>query len=223
MKKCKNTLILNSSWELIVYIISVLSIFRAPSLHSRTNWEHRKIRRVERSRRGTPLSKADLSRRKSSALGKLHGPLSDGRRILFYTVKTLSSVRSGVTRMWRQRGESLLKISRNTCPRWVITSHPPHPGSSHRPRPQSLSILLLSSAPPAGLNPTPHPPSGHTAPFSSLSSQSSWRQITKVRQIPSRVTSNSKHMTSKGKPSSRENRMVSDSSRMARLRDIHCN
>lgn len=31
------TLILNSSWELIVYIISVLSIFRAPSLHKRTS------------------------------------------------------------------------------------------------------------------------------------------------------------------------------------------
>lgn len=31
------TLILNSSWELMVYIISVLSILRAPSLHRRTS------------------------------------------------------------------------------------------------------------------------------------------------------------------------------------------
>lgn len=33
----RHTLILNSSWELMVYIISVLSIFRAPSLHNRTS------------------------------------------------------------------------------------------------------------------------------------------------------------------------------------------
>lgn len=38
-----HTLILNSSWELIVYIISVLSIFRAPSLHKRTNWKTRHL------------------------------------------------------------------------------------------------------------------------------------------------------------------------------------
>lgn len=38
-----HTLILNSSWELIVYIISVLSIFRAPSLHKRTNCKTRHL------------------------------------------------------------------------------------------------------------------------------------------------------------------------------------
>lgn len=37
---CGLTLILNSSWELMVYIISVLSIVRAPSLHFRTSCAH---------------------------------------------------------------------------------------------------------------------------------------------------------------------------------------
>lgn len=115
MKKHENTLILNSSWELIVYIISVLSIFRAPSLHSRTNWEQRRRRTVKRSRRETSISNADLSQEISCTWEAPETHFRQLKNSQSYTVKTLYPVIDGVIKMWRQRGKKVLKSLRDTC------------------------------------------------------------------------------------------------------------
>lgn len=112
MKKYENTLILNSNCELIVYIISVLSIFRAPSLHSRTNWEHRIIRRVKRLRRETSISNADLSQEIICTWEAPETHFWQLKNSQFYTVKTLYPVKNGAIRMWRQRGKRSWKVSR---------------------------------------------------------------------------------------------------------------
>lgn len=106
MKKHENTLILNSSWELIVYIISVLSIFRAPSLHSRTSWEQRRRRTVKRSRRETSISNADLSQEISCTWEAPETHFEQLKNSQSYTVKTLYPVIDGVIKMWRQRGKN---------------------------------------------------------------------------------------------------------------------
>ena len=135
MKKYENTLILNSNWELMVYIISVLSIFRAPSLHSRTNWEHRIIRRVKRSRRETLISNADLSQEIICTLEAPETHFWQLKNSQFYTVKTLYPVRGGGLRCEDRGGE---KTS------WKVWEEP----SEGSPTVWSRTLQLLSSAPP---------------------------------------------------------------------------